>query len=489
MNIVIVGGGTAGWLSALFLSKAHPENNYTVIESSKTGVIGTGEGSTAAFQGVLSSNFFDFGCNTSDFVKFTNATPKLGIKFKNWTEKTFFSPIDGSIYHDQIPDPLMLYAIFNNISPHLTTRNGVRLEKNITPFLNLETLTYNNSVAWHFDGQKVGQYFKSICSNITVIDSIVKNISRDEFNNVSKIVLENQIIENIDLVIDCTGFNSLFKLESDGLCDYSKNLPVNCAIPFQIPNDDVENTDLYTEAIAMKYGWVWKIPVGDRYGAGYVFNSDMITTDQAIEEASKLFKVTPIKIINFKSSRLEKFWNHNVIRIGLSSGFLEPLQATAIHTMIAQLHTLTFELFRHTKESTVHEGNRIAFNIYSAKLMDNFADLINLHYKTNRTDSEFWKYMNSDEASRPLVREILEISKYRLPSRRDLPNEEFNAGANLYTPIIAALNLVKKDAAKRELDFIESKIKLDYPAILEKIKSEVISTSNISMKDFIRYYR
>lgn len=490
MNVIIVGGGTAGWLAALFLSKNHPMHTYTLIESSDIGVIGTGEGSTGALTGVIFNQMFPTGGSPVEFVKFTNATPKLGIKFSGWSKSDFFSPIDGSLLANSVPDALMLNSVVYDIPAHLATTNGVRLEHQLLPFTNINDLSYKDPSAWHFDGKLVGKYFKSLCNTVSSIDAKVINVLRDHQNNVTSIKLDNGQEVIADVVIDCSGFNSIFKLSDEGIEDYSTYLPVNCAIPFFLPNTDLDKTPLHTDAIALKHGWVWKIPVGDRFGCGYVFDKNTTTTDSALKEVEDLFgNIDPIKEINFKSAMLKKPWLNNVIRIGLSSGFLEPLQATAIHTVIAQLYMLTFELFRNDTDATVNPANQIAFNHYSNYLRNNFVDLINLHYKTGRTDSEFWKYMQTSESTTDKNKEILEISKYRFPNVRDLPNVGFNVGSNLLGPVIAGLGLVDKPTAKRELDFVLSKNPYDLRITLESMKQGVMENSPYSMQDFIRNFR
>ena len=490
MNIVIVGGGTAGWLTALFLSKNHPGHTYTLVESSDIGVIGTGEGSTGAFTGVIFNQMFPTGGDPADFVQFTGATPKLGIRFKGWVERDFYSPIDGSLLNEASPDPLILNSIVYDLKPHTVTRHGVRLEHNLTPFGDLDQLTWRDPPAWHFDGRLVGQWFKSLCSSVTCHEGKVVAVGSTAEGTVSSVTLDSGLVLPVDLIIDSSGFHSLFRRADDLVDDYSQYLPVNRALPFVLLNEDLTATPAYTDSIALKHGWVWRIPVGNRWGCGYVFDNNTQTVDGALAELAELYgTVEPVRDIRFTSSMLREPWRDNVIRIGLSGGFLEPLQATAIHTMIAQLHLLTFSLFRNRVDATVNEANRRAFNRYSQELRASFVDLINLHYKTGRTDSEFWRYMQTDQATTERNRDILAICKHRLPSSVDVPNRGFNAGINLLAPVIAGLGLVSKATAQRELEFTLEKNPYDLRITMESMRQGVLESSPYTMADFIRYYR
>lgn len=488
MNILIVGGGTAGWLTALFLTKNHPDHTYTLVESSSMGVIGTGEGSTGALTGVVFNQLFATGGSPQEFVRATGARPKLGIKFKGWVASEFYSPVDGSLLNEASPDPLMLNSIVYDIPAHLATRHGVRLEHGLTPFTNVDTLSWADAPAWHFDGVKVGQYFKSLCPTVTSIDAQVTDITRTDTGAVASVALSTGRTLQPDLVIDCSGFNSLFRLSDEAVVDRSPYLPVNTALPFHMPL--TQDVPLYTQALALKHGWVWSIPVGDRMGCGYVFDRNHADPEQALAELALHFgPVEPIKQINFQSCQLAEPWKHNVIRLGLSGGFLEPLQATAIHTVIAQLSLLTFSLFRNRPDAMVNPANQIAFNRYSREMSDSFVDLINLHYKTGRTDSEFWRYMQTDQATTDRNREILTICQHRFPTVIDIPNRGFNAGINLLGPVIAGLGLVGKTVAAGELEFTLEKNPYDLRVTMNSMAQGVRESSPYNMADFLRVWR
>jgi tryptophan halogenase len=491
MHIAIAGGGTAGWLSALFVSKIHPEFTVTLIENSKIGVIGTGEGSTGIFQDVLTNKIWDFGCDLDDFLKKTKSTPKLGIHFKNWGVPDYVSPIDGSIFSGRMPDILTLHAIATGQSPHITSKQGVRALARNTPFN--DRLYIKNSTlgtAHHFDGQLVSQYFKSICKTVKIIDDEIIDFTQRGNGSVSEIVCKEQTISDVDLIIDCLGFNSIFnrKLPSD-FVDYSKNLPVNTAIPFQLDNDDLENTLPVTTSTAMDYGWMWQIPVGKRFGSGYVFNGDLITPDQAVEEAEKYIgkKIKPIKTIKFTSGRLKGLWRHNIVSMGLSSGFLEPLQATAIHTVISHLMMLCFECMQDNQVVMQNYSGKDLYNKRAGKYFDDFADFINLHYQTPREDTEFWRYMKYESAT-DFVKDIKNVCRARIPTHNDFEKYGFAAGVALWNPTIHALGLLSPSTAKRQLDFCQNKFYTPVQDILNSHVNDIETESTRSVKEFYKEY-
>jgi hypothetical protein len=483
MKVVIAGGGTAGWLSALFISKIHPHCSVTVIESTSIGVIGTGEGSTGLLRDVLKNRIWDFGCNERDFLQQTYSVPKLGINFQNWGQYNYISPIDGSVTSTSSPDKLHLYAVANNIPNHLISYQGIRAEHDKLPYINFDDFNSNGNMAYHFDGQLVGKYFKSIC-DVDVIDDIIIDACQNEQGNITSLVLQNTRIDNIDLIIDCLGFNSIFKKLDRGWVDYSKHLPVNTALPFQIKNKNLEKTKPLTGSIAKNAGWMWQIPVADRYGCGYVFCDEYITKDQAYEEIVRDYgEVDIIKTIKFKSGRLEQLWKNNVVAIGLSSGFLEPLQATAIHTVICHLATLCFEYINNYDID--NQGLRNLYNRRAGKYFDDFADFLSLHYQCGNTKNDFWKYMTKESAT-DFVKDIIDISKVRSPDYNDFPKYNGAAGASLWNPTVASLGILKNNTAKNQLDFLQQKQHDNIKALYDETTNNILSLQGKSMSDFMR---
>lgn len=491
MKIVIAGGGTAGWLSALFVSKIYPEFEVVLVESSKIGVIGTGEGSTGLLNDILTNRIWNFGCNLDDFLKTTKSTPKLGIEFSNWGVDDFISPIDGSEWSGRSPDTLTLYAIANNMPSYITSMQGLRGVGMMTQFNDRKNIKNSiNGGAYHFDGQLVSQYFKSICDSVKIYDDKIVSFKQRENGSISTIICENINIENVDLVIDCLGFNSIFNKElSTDFIDLSKNLPVNTAIPFQIENDDLINTIPFTRSRAMDYGWMWQIPVGKRFGCGYVFNSDLISVENAVVEVEKTLKrkINPIKTIKFTSGYIRNLWRNNVVAIGLSSGFLEPLQATAIHTVIAHLSLLCFDFLNHDKDLIQNYPGKDLYNRRAGEYYHDFADFINLHYQTSREDTEFWRYMKNESAT-DFVKNILDVCKARIPTHHDFKKYNYAAGASLWNPTIHALGIITPETAKKQFDFCQKKFYSDVKNSLERHIAFVESEDLISIEEFYNTY-
>lgn len=453
MKVVICGGGTSGWLSALFLSHIHPKNEYILIESSEKGVIGTGEGSTGAFTGVVKNQPWRFNISEEEFVKETGATPKLGIEFKNWGSKNYIASIEGSMSRNGLADFYTIYSILNDLPPEHATIEGLRAKDGrICACLNDNNSSITPGGAYHFDGVKVSKFLKKHCPNVQVIDDIITDLNMDKSNNIKTLICKSNTVDNIDLIIDCLGLDSVIANAVDkGWIDYGKYLPVNSAVVFQRPNEDLDSTKALTISTAMKYGWMFEIPVDQRYGCGYVYCDKYCTEEEIVEELeSSGFEVKgKYRKINFKSGRVKHFWKNNVVSLGLSSGFLEPLQATSLHTTIAHLNILCFQ-------SLV--GNKIKkqqamYNRLAARYFDHFADFVNLHYQCDRDDTEFWKYMTKKSAT-PYVKDLINLCKDRVPALSDYEKYTL-AASGLWNTTLHGLGLISKENAQKQWEALE----------------------------------
>lgn len=495
MNIIIVGGGTAGWLSALFFSRLHPNiHNITVIESTKIGIIGAGEGSTGLLNGVINNQIADFQCNEREFFKETDSTLKLGIRYNNWTEEgsTYVQPIDGSYTGNNLPDTHFLFSMTQENKLHTMTPLGYLLEKKKSTFFK-DGVRNIGLHAYHFDAHLVGKYFKKISLNngVKTIDDEVIKVFVDE-EGIKSLKLKSGKEITGDFFIDASGFSqALTKELKIKWVSYQKHLPVNTALPFQIKYKEGEIIEPSTLALALKNGWMWRIPVKERYGAGYVFSDDFTTIDQAQEEIEKTLghKIEPLRTIKFDSGRLEKFWHKNCLAIGLSSVFLEPLEATSIHTTLIQLWYFIKEFCRSNKTEFCFEANENFYNYRIIRMIENVKDFLILHYKTGRDDSEFWKYMNSDNTSTEFLRNILEICQYRSPNYTDFEQYLGSLDWTLWSHILAGTNNLKSDVVMKDLiwfDVLRQSMSSYSSHIFdqERLSSELLSNNEFIRKTF-----
>jgi tryptophan halogenase len=311
---------------------------------------------------------------------------------------------------------------------------------------------------YHFDANLVGKYFKkiSLASGVTCIDAKVHDVVLKENGFIKSLKLDIDQEITGDLFIDASGFSKILnkKLDSKWI-SYSKNLPVNSAMPFILPYSKGEEISPVTIARAQKNGWMWKIPTSSRYGSGYVFCDDFVTPEQAQRDIEEDLghDIDPIRILKFDTGRLEKCWTKNCVSIGLSSAFAEPLEATSIHSTIVMLYWLVFDFLKDTVEETCNSGNEYLFNDRCNTMFDSFRDFLIAHYQGGRNDSEFWKYISSGATLNDRVKSILEVSKIRCMSSRDFHNFWGSSGWGLWSFVLAGTHNLTAKVGKKELKF------------------------------------
>jgi tryptophan halogenase len=499
MNIVIVGGGTAGWLAALMIKKIQKNHTITVVESSKIPIVGAGEGSTGYLTDIIQNRLWNFDCNEKDFLLETGSTIKLGIKHKDWYKvgHTYYGPIDASVSASGTNDPLLAYALTKNIPLHTTSRNGYLIEKNSSSFYLKNSLEVEDvdtaGHAYHFDAHKVGQYFKKVVvkDGVNVLDVEVLDVILNQ-NGIEKLILSNSTELTADLYIDCTGFaRKLISKLGVKWKSYKENLPVNSAMPFIMPFEKDETIEPVTTAHALSSGWMWKIPVDLRYGCGYVFDSNFITPDQAHQELETILgkKVEPIRVLNFDTGRNEELWHKNCLSLGLAAAFAEPLEATSIHSTIVQLTTFIFDYLRDEVDSITNIGSQKIYNQRMCRMYDDFKDFLVVHYQSTRTDSEFWRWLKTGETQTEKVSGILELVKSKIPTNSDFTAFYGYAGASLWNWVLAGLGHITPEVAKKELKFFntdEKFIKEQYDwfttGINEQLKSMIENTEFVKNK-------
>ena len=461
MKIVIVGGGTAGWLSALYMSLFNKDmnNEVVLIESSKIPIIGAGEGSTGILSRTIKGNFLDMGLDETQFLYNTEATQKMGLHCKDWNGigNDFYSPLQptdtalGSTDFDLLVSMCMGNYYDGSPAGHLLA-NGYS--------------SYGTSKAdigagssYHFDAHKVGEYFKSIAlkQGVKCIDTEVTSLNRNSLNGKLESIETTTGKIDADFWIDCSGFSRvLIGPMGGGWKSFSEHLIVNAAIPYIHEFEKNEDIKLETLAWAQPNGWMWQIPTQKRYGCGYVY-SDMFTTyDKAVGELMKTTgrKIEPLRNLKFDSGRLEKFWVSNVVGIGLSAGFVEPLEATSIHSTVVQLDMLLASClnFKYDIDITSYDTIIDLYNKHFQKMFDDFTSLIQIHYISQREDTDFWKYCKYEMKKTDKIKEILEVCKFRSPSGQDFDVYHGGIGWGVWCWVMVGMGILTKDIAYKTLN-------------------------------------
>lgn len=503
MKIVIVGGGTAGWAAALIISKRLLNvHDITVIESSKIGVIGVGESTTGLFTNMITNQLWDLGCDHDDVIIETGATLKYGIKHKGWTndiDKFYFGPIDGSVHTKAVPDPFFAFtrAYFPEDDLPKCSLFGNHFLDGYTDF-NKDGTWANTAHAMHVDAHLIGQYFKKICikNNVKHIDTVVCDVHIRE-NGLIKSVqcVDGSIVEG-DFFIDCSGFNRVLMNKLDAKwCSFQKNLPVNTGMPFQLKYSENETPEPYTTAWAQSAGWMWQIPLLERKGCGYVFCDAFTTPDKAKEEIEMRLgrEIEPIKIIKFDTGRQESSWIKNCLAIGLSSAFLEPLEATSIHTTIAQITWFAFEFCKPTLDDTINPHSIEMYNKRTRRIFDDTKDFLVAHYMGGRTDSEFWKYIDTGVTQTEYVENLIGMCKSRMPSINDFPEYYGSAGWPLYSHVLAGIGKLSKKVCVKTLDdnlptgHLQNQAYEALYAWFDEVK--IYQKDKMTYKEFIEFFR
>lgn len=440
MNIVIVGGGTAGWLAALLLSNVH-KHSVTVVESSKIGIIGVGEGGTHMIGSLINSNS-DLGFDPRSFMEDTQGSMKIAVNHIQWPN-TYYLPLDilpNSDREDFLP---LLVSYRKNL--HEVSALGLFISEQKVPIRKDETDVWRETEwSYHFDGNMVGKWLKEKSKNVKVIDNIVTEVNLDE-QGITSLLLEDGGLVTGDLYIDCTGFQRLLMKKLDNKwISYNKHLIMNSAVPFRLPYK--RPIGIYTKAEAMSSGWTWNIPLFDKVGMGYVYCDEFIEYNKVIDELEKRyseFHINPGKHIKFEAGRLENMWHKNCVSLGLASAFVEPLEATSIHATKLQIDALG--------ESLKNQLSKESYNKDMAKVYDDIKDFIVLHYLGNRTDTEFWRYCSSGEIMTDRVKEILEIATHRMLTEADIPNPYNNLSYRAWNHVLAGLGKFSKEVAEKSI--------------------------------------
>ena len=417
MKIVIVGCGTAGWMTASTLVKAYPDWDISLYEDSKNPSVGVGESTTQYFR--IWTHFL--GLKDEEWMAACNATYKCSVRFHNFHKKGDvpwqypFGPPRTDIYD---ADYWFYYAKKNGWGRDKFARDysysAACVEQNKLP-QDCEYWDTSRYSGFHFDAVLFAEWLRDNYAMPRGVKHIKRNLKRKP---------------KADLIFDCTGFKSQFN--DSPWVSMSDYLPNNSAVVTRIGYQDKENQlKPTTDCVALNNGWCWNVQTYDRIGTGYVYSDKFCTDDEArnefrdylaanVESDVGAYSDSMFRVLKWDTGRREESWNDNVISIGLSAGFIEPLESNGI----LSIHNNLLAFLRVMQDrTTVTQFMRDTYNLECNNKFDEFASFIAIHYSmSQRTDTPYWKHLS--EIRYPQERLML-----RLPENFMVPSYKFG---NLY---------------------------------------------------------
>jgi len=400
-RVVIVGGGTAGWMTAAALVKLLPTRcSVRLVESEAIGIVGVGEATLPHIRAFNER----LGIPEAEFMATTRATFKLGIEFVNWGRigdsyihpfGTFGRGTGEPDFHQYWLRLRQAGLTVPELEDYSLACTMARLNRFQLPSADPADIASTFGYAYQFDATLFAPYLRRFAETLGALrtEGRVVGVDRDgESGDVTAIRMENGELIEGDLFVDCSGFVSLLlgKALGEPFQDWSKWLPADRATAMPCRTETALTP--YTGVIAMEAGWRWRIPLQHRTGNGYVYSSDFLSHEKAAEALISAVEGEPIaepRVLRFKAGRRERSWVGNCVAVGLASGFLEPLESTSIYLIQAAITALV-ELF---PDGAVSPVLRDEFNRLIDLEYDRIRDFLILHYHaTERTDSEFWNY-------------------------------------------------------------------------------------------------
>lgn len=415
-KIIILGGGTAGWMAANLMATHWIEKGIeiTLVESPHIGTVGVGEGSTPPLKHFMET----IGVNEAEWMKACNATYKIGIDFKNWSTKPGFERYIHPFLAQ--PDDFTAPAFFYN---SLLRRRGINLEGHPDHFFLASHLVKNKlspkapdnfpfeiNYGYHFDSGLLGKFLhkhaekKGVKYKKATIDDVVLGNN----GNIQYLISDTGEQLAADIFVDATGFRGTLIQQALKVPfrSFSENLFNDAAVV--LPTEPDQEVESQTTSTALKNGWTWKIPLTNRNGNGYVFSKAFCSPDEAETEIrghlGLLDADVEAKHLDMKVGRTELHWARNCLAVGLSQGFVEPLEATALD----MVQETVFRFIEAYQEGGFTDKKRNDFNQRINARIDAVRDYIVCHYKINsRTDSEYWKANASNNRISPSLHAIL----------------------------------------------------------------------------------
>ena len=406
-HIVVLGGGSAGWITACLLHRELGARGakVTLIESREIGIIGVGEGPTPQLKA-----FFDhLGIAEREWMAASDATYKLGIRFTGWSERQGYES-----YFHPFPGPVDLHTEPGFVRNCVLARRGFDVPAHPDDWFLASRLAdahksphpaasfpFPPTYGYHFDAHKLGAFLRDWGTREGIVHRAlrVEDVETTDGGDVAALRCEGGERIAGDIFVDCSGFGSLIAQQALGVpfVSYADSLFNDAAVVMPTPHHTLAKPQ--TDSIAMRAGWRWSIPLTGRVGNGYVYSSRFVSTDEAEADLRSALgeKANGVdaRYLRMKVGRVRDSWHRNCLAAGLAQGFVEPLEATALH--IAIVTALEFaQAFGSGQFTTKH---RETFNTRIAKRYDGIRDYITAHFRLNqRTDTSYWREAAENDA-------------------------------------------------------------------------------------------
>jgi len=495
-NITIVGGGSSGWMTAATFARFFPDKNISIIESPDYPIVGVGEstlGQINKWRNLL-------GIEDKDFMKETDASYKMSIKFTDFYKKDaggFHYPFGQRQLIGDNFDQFNTWFFKKALKPETPVEEYVRVHYMSMPLIENNRITNDSEkypfdfewdTAYHFDATKFGQVLKNnycLPKGVNLIQDSVDDVVVNE-DGVDYLVLKSGIKHRADLYIDCTGFKSLLLSQTlkEEFISFNDILPNNKAWATHLPYIDKEKElECFTNSTAIGNGWCWNIPLWSRIGTGYVYSDKYISDEEALEEFKEYLMSDKVVIprtreqvdamsfrpITMRVGIHNRTWVKNVVGIGLSAGFVEPLESNGLFTV----HEFLLQLMRTLQRSDVYTQFDVdSYNTSTKEMFYEFAEFVAMHYAlSNRNDTLYWK--NVTRQKNRMTDDL--ISRNVKPSNAALKlswakNNDKRCPVDLFAgdiPIAAGMNY--NFITKLDIDLLKlSNPHVDYESLVEE---------------------
>jgi flavin-dependent dehydrogenase len=516
-QVMIVGGGTSGWMTATYLRKALGERvDVTVLEAPNIKTVGVGEATFSTIK-----LFFDYlGLPEHEWMPSCNATYKLAIRFENWTSKGghFYHPfqryemVDGYNMGEwwlklKRGEEAFDYACFTTPAICDAKRSPRYLDGRVYDEKVQNIFTGDGAIAdnkfladhqvqypyaYQFDAHLLARFLEGYgtARGVRQVHDEVQQVVLAEDGSIDHLVTRQNGNLRADLYIDCTGFRGLLINQALGeeFISFSESLLCDRAIALQVPVDiQSRGINPYTTATAMSSGWVWNIPLYGRVGTGYVYSSAFTTPEAAEAEFRRHLgpaaEGCPANHIRMRIGRSRNSWVKNCVAIGLSSGFVEPLESTGIFFIQHGIE----ELIHHFPHGNPDEESIRSYNRNVAECIDGVRHFLTLHYRaSDRRDTEFWRATQETVLPAELAARM-DLWKKRLPNAKSINPYYHGFESYSYSVMMLGLNYQPEENLP-VLDFLDDRNALEAFRMMRR-KSEYLVNTLPSQYEYLSHVR